>query len=103
MKKVDVRAKGNVKNIASDISKSNNFGKRTKFECGTYLKKQKRSLVASWSDGSETEEATNHVTALTGRWGSEEESIDDERTLKELCHRRAGVCRQVESQKKVIA
>ena len=32
MKKIDVRSKANVKNIASDISKSNNFGRRTRSE-----------------------------------------------------------------------
>ena len=32
MKKIDVRSKANVKNIASDISKSNSFGRRTRSE-----------------------------------------------------------------------
>jgi predicted nuclease with TOPRIM domain len=50
------------------------------------------------------------VTALTGRWGSDEDSSDDEVTFEELattyrklCHKSAEVCQQVESQKKVIA
>ena len=80
LKKMDVRSKSNVKNISSDISKSNNVGRRTRSdekskegkgvqchecdgyghiraECGTYLKKQKKSLVATWSDESEIEES----------------------------------------------
>ena len=104
---MDVRSKANVKNITSDISKSNNAGRRTRSdekpkegkgvqchecdgyghirtECGTYLKKQKRSLAATWSDESETEESANIVTALTGRWGSDEDSSDDEVTFEEL-------------------
>jgi chromosome segregation ATPase len=67
------------------------------------------SLAATWSDESETEESANLVTALTGRWGSDEDSSDDEVTFEELattyrklCHRNAEVCQQVESQKKVI-
>ena len=72
-------------------------------ECGTYLKKQKRNLVATWPDESETEESINLVTSLTGRWGSDEDSSDDEvkfkdlaTTYRELCHRSAEVCKQVE-------
>ena len=49
------------------------------------------------------------MTALTGRWGSEEDSSHDEVTFEELattyrklCHRSAEVCKQVENQKKVI-
>ena len=88
MKKMDVRSKANVKNIASEISKSNNIGRRTRSdekprevqcyecdgyghirtECGTYLKKKKMSLAATWSDESETEgESANLVNALTRR------------------------------------
>ncbi|XP_050881216.1 uncharacterized protein LOC127084755 [Lathyrus oleraceus] len=132
LNKMDVRSKSNVKNISSDISKSNNAGRRTRSdekskegkgvqchecdgyghiraECGTYLKKQKKSLTATWSNESETEESANLVTALTGRWGSYEDSSDDEVTFDELattyrklCHRSEEVCQQVESQKKVI-
>ena len=50
------------------------------------------------------------MTALTGRWGSNEDSSDDEVTFDELattyrklCHKSEEVCQQVESQKKVIA
>jgi hypothetical protein len=113
-----VRSKSNVKNNSFDISRPNDAARRTKSEekskqlkgiqchecegyghiraeCGTYLKKQKKSLDATWSDESETEgESTNLVTALTGRWGSDEDSSDDEVTFDELattyrklCHR----------------
>jgi hypothetical protein len=132
LKKMDVRSKENVKNISSDISKSNNAGRRARSdeklkegkevqcyecdgyghirtECGTYLKKQKMSLAATWSDESETEEAANLVTALTGRWGSDEDSSDGEVTFEELtstyrklCHKSVELCKQVESQKKEI-
>jgi hypothetical protein len=132
LKKMDVRSKANVKNISSDISKSNNVGRRARSdekpkegkevkcyecdgyghirtECGTYLKKQKMSLAATWSDESETEESANLVTALTGRWGSDEDSSDDEVTFEELattyrklCHKSVELCKQVESQKKEI-
>jgi hypothetical protein len=132
MKKMDVRSKSNVKNISSDISMSNDVGRRTRFdekskqgkgvqchecdgyghiraECGTYLKKQKKILAATWYDESETEEFANLVTALTGRWGSDEDSSGDEATFDELattyktlCHRSEEVCQQVESQKKLI-
>ncbi|KAI5429240.1 hypothetical protein KIW84_034020 [Lathyrus oleraceus] len=67
------------------------------------------SLAATWSDESETEESANLVTTLTGRWGSDEDSSDDEVTFEELattyknlCIKSAEVCKQVESQKKVI-
>ena len=49
------------------------------------------------------------MIALTGRWGSDEDSSDDEVTFDELattyrklCHRSEEVCQQVESQKKLI-
>ena len=67
------------------------------------------SLVATWSDESETEEAANLVTALTGRWGSDEVSSDDEVTFEELastyrklCHKSVELSKQVENQKKEI-
>jgi hypothetical protein len=40
------------------------------------------SLAATWSDESETEEAANLVTALKGRWGSDEDSSDGEVTFE---------------------
>ena len=49
------------------------------------------------------------MTALTGRWGSDEDSSDDEVTFEELastyrklCHKSVELCKQVESQKKEI-
>jgi len=41
-------------------------------ECATFLKKQKKSLAVSWSDGDDSEdevktESSNHVSALTDR------------------------------------
>ena len=132
LKKMDVRSKTNVKNISSDISKSNNARRRARSdeklkegkevqcyecgkyghirtECGTYLKKPKMSLAATWFDESETEESANLVTALTRRWGSDEDSSDDEVTFEELattyrksCHKSVELCKQVESQKKEI-
>ncbi|KAI5409826.1 hypothetical protein KIW84_055327 [Lathyrus oleraceus] len=132
LKKMDVRSRANVKNISSDISKSNNARRRARSdeklkegkevqcyecdgyghirtECGTYLKKQKMSLAATWSDESEIEEAANLVTAMTGRWGSDEDSSDDEvtfevlaSTYRKLCHKSVELCKQVEGQKKEI-
>ena len=40
MKKIDVRSKANVKNIASDISKSNNIGRRTRSDENPKKKKE---------------------------------------------------------------
>ena len=49
------------------------------------------------------------MAALTGRWGSDEDSSDDEVTFEELattyrklCHKSVELCKQVESQKKEI-
>jgi hypothetical protein len=128
LKKMDVRSKANVKNISSDISNGRRVrseekpkeGKEVKCyecdgyghirtECGTYLKKQKMSLAATWSDESDTEEAANLVTALTGRWGSDEDSSDGEvtfeelaSTYRELCHKSVELSKQVLNQKKEI-
>ncbi|KAI5444798.1 hypothetical protein KIW84_013178 [Lathyrus oleraceus] len=72
-------------------------------EYGTYLKKQKMSLAATWSDESDTEEAANLVTALTGRWESDEDSSDGEVTFEELastyrklCHKSVELCKQLD-------
>jgi hypothetical protein len=117
LKKIDVRSKANVKNISSDISKSNNAGRKARknekpkegkevqyyecdgyghirSECGTYLKKQKMSLAATWSDESDTEEAANLVTALTGRCESDEESSDGEVTFEELASTYRELCQK---------
>ncbi|XP_058726445.1 uncharacterized protein LOC131597794 [Vicia villosa] len=82
-------------------------------ECPTYLKKQKKGLSVTWSDGdsdSESEEEyTKHFTALTSIYASDDDSSEDELTFdelaasyKELCVRSAEVCKQGEKQKKLI-
>jgi len=58
-------------------------------ECATYLKKQKRSLVVSWSDKDNLEEEVEkeyakNVTALTGVYMSDAELGDEELTYEEL-------------------
>jgi hypothetical protein len=49
------------------------------------------------------------VTALTGKWGSDGDSSDEEVTFEELastyrklCHKNVELCKQVENQKKAI-
>ncbi|GAU10383.1 hypothetical protein TSUD_419050, partial [Trifolium subterraneum] len=82
-------------------------------ECGTYLRKQKKSLVALWSDEEESEgekefEATKHVKVLTGIVESDTESSDEELTFeelattyKELCLVSVDKCREIEKLKKI--
>jgi len=58
-------------------------------ECATFLKKQKKSLVVSWSDGDDSDdevktESANHVSALTSRIMSDTESCEEEMTYDEL-------------------
>ncbi|PNX67012.1 gag-protease polyprotein, partial [Trifolium pratense] len=54
-------------------------------ECATFLRKQNKSLVVSWSDTySEEEESAKFVNALTGVCISDSESCDDEVTYEEL-------------------
>jgi len=60
---------------------------RTK--CATFLKKQKKSLAVSWSDGDDSDdevkvESANHVSALTGRIMSDTVSCEEEMTYDEL-------------------
>jgi hypothetical protein len=89
-------------------------------ECGTFLKKQKKSLMASWSDEDSEggEESARHVSAMTGvcvpvaesdddvEVVYEEHSDDDEEALlglyNDLLVRYKEVCRIMEKQKKVI-
>ncbi|XP_050920063.1 uncharacterized protein LOC127137667 [Lathyrus oleraceus] len=57
-------------------------------KCPTYLKKQKKGLSVSWSDydNSESEskdEVVKHVTDLTGRYESDEDSCDEEVSYEE--------------------
>lgn len=111
MKRMDMKSRSNVKNNSSDISKSNDFGRKPnseekssqskgiqchgcegfshiRFECPTYLKKKKKSLAVTWS-GEESkseleEESAKCVTVLTGRYVSNEDSCDDELIYDEL-------------------
>jgi len=58
-------------------------------ECSTFLMKQKKILVVSWSDGDDSDdevktESANHVSALTGRIMSDTESCEEEMTYYEL-------------------
>ncbi|MCI46055.1 gag-protease polyprotein, partial [Trifolium medium] len=99
---MDKRPRSNVRNIQFDINKQANNQKKTRndektnqakgvqchecegyghirTECATYLKKQKKSLVVSWSDEDDSEgevekETAKHVTALIGICMSDEES-----------------------------
>ena len=82
-------------------------------ECGTYLRNQKKSLVALWSDEEESEgekefEATKHVRVLTGIVESDTKSSDEELTFeelattyKELCLVSVDKCREIEKLKKI--
>ncbi|MCI19135.1 gag-protease polyprotein, partial [Trifolium medium] len=112
LRRMDKSPRSNVKNIQFDISKQANNQKKTRnyekgsqpngvqchecegyghirTECATYLKKQKKSLVVSWSyeDDSEEEvdgETAKHVSALTGICMADEESNDEEVSYDEL-------------------
>ena len=106
IKRMDMNQRSNVKNIPSDIYKSNEVGwKRAKekysqgkgiqchecegfghirAECPTYLKKQKKNLFVTWSEEdseSDLEESAKYVKAFTGKYVSDEESSDGELTL----------------------
>src|ERR1051325_8240965 len=82
-------------------------------ECPTFLKKQKKGMAVTWSDGdsgSESEEeGAKLVTALTGVYNSDMDSSDEEVTFEELaetyqklCIKSGEVCQQNEEQKKLI-
>ncbi|GAU42103.1 hypothetical protein TSUD_134870 [Trifolium subterraneum] len=136
MRKVDKNPWKGAKNNASDIMRNIDAHKRSKgdekptvnkgiqchecegyghirIECGTYLRKQKKSLVASWSDEEESEgekefEAAKHVRVLTGIVESDTESCDEELTFKELattykelCLVSFDKCREIEKLKKI--
>ncbi|GAU50915.1 hypothetical protein TSUD_411150, partial [Trifolium subterraneum] len=131
MRKVEKNSWKGAKNNASDIMRSIDAQKRSKgdekptvnkgiqchecegyghirTECGTYLRKQKKSLVASWSDEEESEgekefEAAKHVRVLTGIVESDTESCDEElaTTYKELCLVSVDKCREIEKLKKI--
>lgn len=104
LNRMDRIPRPNVKNMSFDINKNNhsqrkdrteekpNQGKGVKchgckglghiiLECPTYLKKQKKGLFVSRSDDDDSEgepddETSKHVTSLTGRCESDEESSD---------------------------
>jgi hypothetical protein len=57
--------------------------------CATFLKRQKKSLVVSWSDEDNSEgeaenESANHVSALTGRIMSDIESCEEEMSYDDV-------------------
>src|ERR1043165_2023170 len=127
---MDPKSRSNVKNISSDISRSYDSSRRTKSaekgnqsrgiqchgcegyghiraKCPTFLKKQKKGMTVTWSDGdsgSESEEeAAKLVTALSGVCNSDMDSSDEEvsfeelaETYKKLCVRSGEVCQQNE-------
>jgi len=86
-----------------------------RIECATFLKKQKKSLVVSWSDGDDFEDegktkSANHVSALTSRIMSDTESCEEEMTYDELVvsyydliAKNAKLTQRVEEQVKEIA
>src|ERR1043165_1114962 len=136
IKRMDPKSRSNVKNISSDIRRSYDSSRRTKSEekgnhnrgiqchgcegyghiraeCPTFLKKQKKGMYVTWSDGdSESdseEESAKLVTSLSGVYNSDNDSTDEEVTFEELadsykklCIRSAEVCQQNEKQKKLI-
>jgi len=84
-------------------------------ECASFLKKQKKSLAVSWSDGDDSDdevkaESGNHVSALTGRILSDTESCEEEMSYDELSisyydliAKNADLTQRVEEQVKEIA
>ncbi|GAU31624.1 hypothetical protein TSUD_63730 [Trifolium subterraneum] len=136
LRKADKNSWKGAKNNASDIMRSIDAQKKSKgdekptvnkriqchecegyghirTECGTYLRNQKKSLVALWFDEEEFEgekefEATKHVRVLTGILESDTESSDEELTFeelettyKELCLVSVDKCREIEKLKKI--
>ncbi|GAU37336.1 hypothetical protein TSUD_395170 [Trifolium subterraneum] len=136
LRKADKDSWKGAKNNASDIMRNTDAQKKSKgdekptvnkgiqchecegyghirTECGTYLRNQKKSLVALWSDEEESEgekefEATKHVRVLTGIVESDTESSDEELTFeelattyKELCLVSIDKCREIEKLKKI--
>jgi len=115
-KHVDIRSRFNGQNngqiIRSNIDNQTGKGKMTKTDekstqykgvqchecegyghirtkCATFLKRQKKSLAVSWSDGDDSvedveSESTKHLTTLTGRIMSDTESYDEELSYDEL-------------------
>src|ERR1044072_1368422 len=111
IKRIDPKSRSNVKDITSDISRSHDSSRRSKSEdegsqsreiqchgcegyghiraeCPTFLKKQRKGMTVTWSDGesgSESEEEpANLVTAPSGTCNSDKDSSDEEVTFEEL-------------------
>jgi hypothetical protein len=108
LKRVDRRSRRNVEHIQPNISTQGNTSAKPltekekdvrcfecegyghiRTECATFLKKQKKGLAISWSDGensdNESEDmAANHVRITTDASSSDNESSDDELTYKEV-------------------
>jgi len=106
LKQVNRRSKGNEQNIRfnTDKKQSNPRNDRTdeknnrykgvqchecegyghiRTECATFLKKQKKGMIVSWSndeeaDGDVESDTAKRVTAMTGRVESESESCDED-------------------------
>src|ERR1051325_7227326 len=103
IKRMDPKSRSNVKDIPSDISRSYDSNRRAKSEekgsqsrgvqchecegyghiraeCPTSLKKQKKGMAVTWSDGDSSEseeEGAKLVTALTGVYNSDMDSSDE--------------------------
>jgi len=138
LKQVDWKPRSNGQNIRINISEQQNNSKNTrtneksnqfkgvlchecegyghiKTECATFLKRQKKSLAASWSDEDDSEgevekESAKHVNALTSICMSDTKSCDEELTYEELAEsykdlytRSEEICRLLEKQKKYIS
>ncbi|MCI42166.1 gag-protease polyprotein, partial [Trifolium medium] len=108
---MDKRPRTNAEYISQNISRNNNFQRKTKTdeksnqgkgvqchefegyghiisECPTFLKRQKNSLTVSWSDEEESaeevdSETAKHIKVLTGICMSDEESCEVELTYDE--------------------
>jgi uncharacterized protein YjhX (UPF0386 family) len=71
----------NTQYIGVQCHKCEGYG-HIRTECATFLKRQKKSLVVSWSDGDDSEvqvenESAKHVTTLTGKVMSGTESYHE--------------------------
>src|ERR1051325_3438743 len=136
IKRIDPKSRTNVKDIPSDINRSYDSSRRSKSEekgsqssgiqchgcegfghiraeCPTFLRKQKKGMAVTWSDGDSSsdseEESAKLVTALSGTCNSDNDSSDEEVTFEELaetyqklCIKSGEVCQQNEKQKKLI-
>ncbi|GAU48935.1 hypothetical protein TSUD_373440 [Trifolium subterraneum] len=120
LKRMDRRPRQNARHLATDMSRSIGYSRKTKIDekpaqskgiqchecegyrhirtkCATYLKKQKKSLNVTWSDEDESEEegeseVAKHVTVLTGIVTSDIESCDEEVSYDELAETYRDIC-----------